>query len=112
LSTDPDLAEIFLKGRDDPHSLSPIEFERFRAFCMDLMNVAVYQDGLQDAHKLVPLHYDMVEAVGSMYQNYPGFKLVADSVEGITPRNLVSRFRKMESSFQFVTSIDHDDTNA
>ena len=106
LSASPELAEIFLRGREDPDSLTPIEFERFRAFCMDLMNLAVYQDGLQDVHKVVSLHYDMVQAVGSLYQTYPGFKVVADSVEEITPRDLVARFRGMEAQFQFVKASE------
>ena len=112
LSTDPELADIFLRGREDPDLLTPIEFERFRAFYMDLMNLAVYQDGLQDVHKVDPLHYDMVEAVGSLYQNYPGFRRIADPVQNITPRDLVSRFKEMDGTFEFVKLEERSQNDA
>ena len=96
LSTDAEFAEIFMRGRQSIDNLDAIELERFRTFVMDLMNLAVYQDGLQGSHKVEPLHYDMVAIAGGYYQSYPGMRVIMDSVEDVTPRNLVERFRGME----------------
>jgi len=93
LSADQEFAELFLRGRQSIESLDAVELERFRAFVMDLMNLAVYQDGLQSAHRVVPLHYDMVSIVGGLYQSYPGIRAIIDSVEKETPRDLVMRLR-------------------
>ena len=64
LSSDPEFADIFVRGREGLKNLDALEVERFRPFIMDLMNLAVYQDGLQGAQRIEPLHYDMVRLNG------------------------------------------------
>ena len=95
ISSSAEFTELFLRGRADIEDLNPVEHDRFRAWVMDLMNLAVYVDGLQSSHNVAPLHYDMVEITGGLYQQYPGIRSIIDSVEGITPRDLVQRFRNM-----------------
>ena len=97
LSTDPEFSDIVLRGRADPDSLEEVEFERFRAWAMDLLNLAVYTDGIHSSHKGKALHYDMAEIVGGLYQQYPGFRAVFDSMEDSTPNDLVARFREMQA---------------
>ena len=96
LSTDAEFTELFIRGREDIDQLDRVEFDRFQAWVMDLMNLAVYVDGLKGSHNVDPLHYDMVKITGGLYQAYPGIRNIVDSVEGITPRDLVQRFRDME----------------
>ena len=96
LSTDAEFVDIFLRGRLDIESLTPLELERFRPFIMDLLNLAVYVDGLKETHSVKPLHYDMAEIMGGYYQAYPGIRAVVDSAEDITPGDLIQRFRAMQ----------------
>jgi len=97
LSADGEFTDIVLRGRSDPDSLSEVEFERFRAWAMDLLNLAVYVDGIKSTHKGKPLHYDMTEVVGGFYQEYPGFQVAYDSVEDLTPNDLIARFNQMKA---------------
>lgn len=66
LSSDEQFAEIFIRGREDLEALSAVEIERFRAFVQDILNMAVYADGLQAAHRARSLHFDAFEVVGSL----------------------------------------------
>jgi hypothetical protein len=93
ISSDEAFADLFVRGREDINVLNPVELERFRAFVSDVLNLAVYVDGLQATHDLNSLHYDVVKVVGSLYHTYPGIRAVIDSNEPVTPRDLVQRFR-------------------
>ena len=99
LSSDGEFAEIFVRGRDGLDSLNPVEVERFRAFIQDLLNIAVYADGLSEAHNFHTLHYSALDVVGSLYNTYPGIREIIDSVEASTPRNLVQRLRDIEGTY-------------
>lgn len=102
LSSDPQFAEIFIRGREDLGALDPVELERFRAFVQDILNMAVYADGLQASHNVRSLHFDAFEVVGSLYQSYPGVRTVIDSIEPATPRDLVERFRRAAPTYAFI----------
>lgn len=102
LSSDGQLAEIFVRGREDIESLDAIELERFRAFVQDILNMAVWADGLQASHDYRPLNFDALEVVGSLYQTYPGVRSVIDSIESATPRDLVQRLRQAAPTYSFI----------
>ena len=102
LSSDEQFAEIFIRGRGDLEALSAVEVERFRAFVQDILNMAVYADGLQAAHRARSLHFDAFEVVGSLYQSYPGVRAVIDSIEAATPRDLVQRLRQADPTYSFI----------
>lgn len=105
ISSDEQFAELFLRGRRDPRAMNPVEFERFRAFIQDILNVAVYADGLEASRNLRAAHFDALNVIGGLYHTYPGVREVVDSLEASTPRNLVERIRQSTSSF---TMIEHD----
>ncbi len=96
ISNDPEFADILLRGRWDLESLNEVETERFRAFVSDLVNLAVYVDSLQLKQRSRVMHYDMVQVVAGFYHEYPGMQQVIDSMEPITPNNLIQRFREMD----------------
>ena len=102
LSSDAEFAEIFIRGRDDLQALDPVELERFRAFVQDILNMAVYADGLRASHNVHSLHFDPIEVVGSLYQSHPGVREVIDSLEAATPRNLTQRFRQATPTYTFI----------
>ena len=94
ISGDPDFASIFLRGRESLAELDPVETEQFRAFVQDILNMAVYADGLEESRS-----FDAFQVVGSLYQSYPGIREVIDSLEASTPRDLVSRLRKATANY-------------
>jgi len=102
ISSDEQFAELFLRGRQDINSLSPVELERFRAFIQDILNVAVYADGLEASHHSRSLHFDAFNVMGGLYRTYPGVRAVLDTLEPSTPRNLVDRFRHSNSSYVMI----------
>jgi hypothetical protein len=102
ISSDEQFAELFIRGRDDIDALNPVELERFRAFVQDILNVAVYADGLEASKSDRAAHFDAVNVVGSLYQTHQGFRAVIDSLEAATPRNLVERFRSITPSYSFI----------
>ncbi len=99
LSSDEQFAEIFIRGREDLEALNTVELERFRAFVQDILNMAVYADGLRSSQRIDDLHFDIFEVVGSLYQSYPGIRAVIDSIEPATPRDLVKRFREITPTY-------------
>lgn len=107
ISSDAEFAEIFLRGRKDIDSLDPVELERFRAFVQDVLNVAVYADGLQASHDVEALHFDALDVISGAYHTCPGVRTVVDSLEASTPRNLVERIRKHRGNY---TMIEHAGT--
>jgi len=102
LSGNEQLPEIFIRGREDLEALNPVELERFRALVQDILNMAVYADGLKASHNVHSLHFDAFEVVGSLYQSYPGVRAVIDSLEPATPRDLVQRFRQATPTYAFI----------
>ena len=102
LSSDEQFAEIFIRGREDLKALDPVELERFRAFVHDILNMAVWADGLQASHDYRSLNFDALEVVGSLYQTYPGVRSVIDSVEPATPRDLVKRLGQAKPAYSFI----------
>jgi hypothetical protein len=102
LSSDEQFAEIFIRGREDLESLNPVELERFRAFIHDILNMAVWADGLQASHDYRSLNFDALEVVGSLYQTYPGVRAIIDSVAPATPRNLVKRLGEARPTYSFI----------
>ena len=105
---DDQTAEMFMRGREGIDNLNPVELERFRTIVSDIMNLAVYADGLEASHQIDSLHFDPVAVVGSLYVNHPGIREVIDSLEPITPRNLVERFRQSGSSFELIRHEQKD----
>ena len=98
IATDPELADIWLRGVKDLDSLSPIDRERFRTLCMELLNLAVYVHGVSPgAGKTAPTHFDVVRIFGGYYQEYPGFRAMVDSVEEVIPPGLIPAFRAAHS---------------
>ena len=104
ISSDAEFAELFLRGRRDLASLDPVELERFRAFVQDVLNVAVYVDGLHASHKVQSLHFDAFDVITGLYHAHPGIRAVVDSVEASTPRNLVERIRKARGAYSMIES--------
>ena len=102
LSSDEQFAEIFIRGRENLEALNPVELERFRAFVQDILNMAVYADGLKESHYVHSLHFDAFQVVGSLYQTYPGVRAVIDSLESATPRDLVQRLRSATPTYAFI----------
>jgi hypothetical protein len=94
ISSDPQFASIFLRGRLNLEELDPVETEQFRAFVQDILNMAVYADGLEGSRS-----FDAFQVVGSLYQTYPGVRDVIDSLEASTPGNLVHRLRDSTASY-------------
>lgn len=96
VSTDPELADIWLKGLNDLEALNPVDRERFRTLCMDVLNLAAYVHGVsQGVGKAAPTHFDVVRIFGGYYQEYPGFREMADSVEDVMPPGLIEAFRSV-----------------
>jgi hypothetical protein len=104
ISSDKEFAELFLRGRRDLGALDPVELERFRALVQDILNVAVYVDGLAASHKVQSLHFDAFNVISGLYHEYPGIREVVDSVEASTPRDLVMRIRKARGSYAMIES--------
>lgn len=104
ISSDEQFAELFVRGRQDIRSLSPVELERFRAFIQDILNVSVYADGLHSSHNVEALHFDSFNVITGLYHAYPGIRDVVDSLEASTPRNLVERIRKASGTYAFIES--------
>ena len=103
LTSDERFAEIFIRGRQDLEALNAlVEVERFRAFVQDILNMAVYADGLKASHNVDSLHFDSFEVVGSLYQSYPGVRAVIASLDPATPRDLVQRLRRATPTYVFV----------
>lgn len=102
ISSDEQFAEIFVRGRQDLHSLSPVELERFRAFVQDILNVSVYADGLQSSHNVNA--FDAFNVIAGLYHAHAGIRDVVDSLEASTPRNLVERIRKARGTYAFIES--------
>lgn len=102
ISSDEQFAELFLRGRRDLQSLSPVELERFRAFVQDILNVSVYVDGLQSSHEVVTLHFDAFNVIAGLYHAYPGIRDVVDSLEASTPRKLVERIRTASGNYSMI----------
>jgi hypothetical protein len=113
ISSDEQFAELFIRGRRDLGSLNPVEFERFRAFIQDILNVAVYADGLQSSHKVQALVFDAFNVITGLYHEYPGIRDIVDSLEPSTPRDLVARIRKARGTYSMIESRPQpDDTIA
>ena len=106
ISSDAEFAELFLRGRQDLASLTPVEVERFRAFVQDILNVAVYADGLQASHRVEALHFDSFNVITGLYHAYPGVRAVVDSLEASTPRDLVARIRAAEGSYRMIEATE------
>lgn len=102
LSSDPQFASIFIRGRANLNDLDAVETEQFRAFVQDILNMAVYADGLKESQYVQSLHFDAFQVVGSLYKNCPGVRDVIDSLEESTPRNLVGRFRQATPDYTFL----------
>ena len=56
LSSDPQFASIFIRGRVKLDDLDTVETEQFRAFVQDILNMAVYADGLKESRHVQSLH--------------------------------------------------------
>jgi hypothetical protein len=102
ISSDEEFAELFVRGRHDLQSLSPVELERFRAFVQDILNVSVYVDGLQSTHGARTLHFDSFNVITGLHHTYPGIRDVVDSMEASTPRDLVARIRKARGTYTMI----------
>ena len=105
ISSDPQLASIFLRGRLNLEELDIVETEQFRALVQDILNMAVYADGIED-----PRSFDAFQVVGSLYQSYPGVREVIDSLESSTPNNLVSRLREATASYFMIEKAAESDS--
>ena len=110
LSSDPDFALIFIRGRENLDNLDAVEVEQFRAFVQDILNMAVYADGLKESRYVQSLHFDAFQVVGSLYQSYPGVREIIDSLEGSVPRDLVSRLRLATPTYTFIEKRDKNDS--
>ena len=111
ISSDAEFAELFLRGRQSLDALDPVEVERFRAFIQDILNVAVYSDGLQASHDVDSLHFDSFNVLAGLYHSYPGIREVVDSLEASAPRNLVARVRAAEGTYRMIESEDRRATS-
>jgi hypothetical protein len=109
LSSDGEFVEIFIRGREDLEALNAVELERFRAFVQDILNMAVYADGLKASHDVESLHFDAFQVVGSLYQSCSGVRTVIDSLEPATPRDLVERFRLATPTYAFIEKKEVSD---
>jgi hypothetical protein len=58
ISSDPQFASIFIRGRANLDDLDAVETEQFRAFVQDILNMAVYADGLKESQYVQSLHFD------------------------------------------------------
>ena len=105
LSSDPKFASIFIRGRANLADLDEVETEQFRAFVQDILNMAVYADGLKESPYVRSLHFDAFQVVGSLYQTCPGVREVIDSLEPSTPRDLVGRFRDATPDYVFLEKV-------
>ena len=108
ISSDPEFASIFIRGRANLDDLDAVETEQFRALVQDILNMAVYADGLKESKYVQSLHFDAFQVVGSLYQTCPGVREVIDSLEESVPRNLVSRFRQTTADYNFIEKRQGD----
>jgi len=108
ISSDPQFASIFIRGRENIDDLDAVETEQFRAFVQDILNMAVYADGLKESQYVQSLHFDAFQVVGSLYQTCPGVRDVIDSLEASIPRDMVSRFRQATPDYTFIEKRQRD----
>ena len=75
LTSSADFTELWLRGGEDLGSLDSVESERYRAFAMDLLNLAIYvHTHRSDEHSFYFDH------LANLARDYPGFR---DKVESV-----------------------------
>jgi hypothetical protein len=86
ISSDREFSDLWLRGLRDPESLDGVEAERFRAYAMDMLNLAVYVD----SHP-TPEHEFFVPYLAHLAQEEPGFRRMIELVGGSMPGELIGR---------------------
>ena len=83
ISSDSDLTELWLRGRKNLSDLDEVESERFRAYAMDLLNLAIYVHIHPTAE-----HQYYIDHVAQTARDFPGFKEMVVSVGPSFPQDL------------------------
>ena len=86
LSSDQEFAGVWLRGLRDLESLDEVEAERFRAYAMDMLNLAVYVH----SHP-TPEHEFFVPYLAGLAAGGPGFRTMIELVEASMPEDLTRR---------------------
>ncbi len=76
MSSDSELAEIWIRGASDPDDLTPVEFARFHSFAVDWLNLYNYLR----AHPS-PEHDFYLQSIHELSKRNKGFQRVIKSVE-------------------------------
>ena len=66
-----ELAEILIRGRQSLGNLDPVERERFQAFYLERINLAVYVSNLEQ-EDTTDVHIDYISALAREIASYPG----------------------------------------
>jgi len=68
---DSELADILIRGRESLSNLDPVERERFQAFYLERVNLAVYVSDLE-REDTTGVHIDYIRVVAREIAGYPG----------------------------------------
>ena len=78
-----EVTDIWIRGREDPDSLSQEEFERFRSFTLSWLNLAVYIHNHPTKE-----HEFYIPYVATLTQSSPGIRQIVDEIEFSLPSGL------------------------
>ncbi len=96
ISSDAELAEIWIRGCKDSGALTPVEKERFAMYAFDRLNLAVYAESFVNRDGLIGVHIDYVEWLIGFIERAPGLQEFFGSVEGglLVPSSLSEKIRR------------------
>jgi hypothetical protein len=99
ISSDAELAEIWIRGCKNWGALTPVERERFAMYAFDRLNLAVYAEGIINRDGLIGVHIDYVEWLIGLLERAPGLQDFFGSVEGglLLPSSLSEKIRRRSS---------------
>ena len=68
---DSELPDILIRGRESLSNLDPVEYERFQAFYLERVNLAVYVSNLE-REDTTDVHINYIGVVAREIASYPG----------------------------------------
>jgi hypothetical protein len=90
--SDPEFAEVWLRGCADLDSLKEVERVRFSAHLLDILNLAEYTEQL-GKQGLAGTHIDVISWVALLYRENPGIRKFIDSMETVGNKELLERLK-------------------
>jgi hypothetical protein len=77
---DAELSDIWVRGRESLDNLDPVELERFKAFVLERLNLAVYIEELERSGS-ADVHIEWIDYIATEVRDYPGMKEFVLSME-------------------------------